>query len=135
MSLGNDSRPLASEVIIDHTQYGNEHDDVISTVEISNEWSDQRDILANAIPSHNDDIDLFRDGEGSGSCDGEFVVVIIVVVAVACVIWPYIGKPGLETDDGVAGDGELAFPNEEGGGNAMFMSHLLDWLFILVECD
>ncbi|GKD64638.1 ALP1-like protein [Tanacetum coccineum] len=36
-------------LLIDHTQDGNEHDDVISTVEILNEWSDQRDNLANVI--------------------------------------------------------------------------------------
>nr|GEU61762.1 protein ALP1-like [Tanacetum cinerariifolium] len=41
--------PLDNEVPVDHTQDGNEHDDVISSVEVSNEWSDQRDILANAM--------------------------------------------------------------------------------------
>ncbi|GJV63483.1 ALP1-like protein [Tanacetum coccineum] len=40
-----ESMPLA----VDHIQDGNEHDDVISTVEISNEWSDQRYNLANAM--------------------------------------------------------------------------------------
>nr|GEY09013.1 protein ALP1-like [Tanacetum cinerariifolium] len=41
--------PLDCEVLIDHTQDGNEHDDVVRTVEISNEWSNQRDDLANAM--------------------------------------------------------------------------------------
>ncbi|GJT73332.1 hypothetical protein Tco_1032618 [Tanacetum coccineum] len=41
--------PLDNEVVVDHTRDGNEHDDVINTVEISNEWSDQRDNLANAM--------------------------------------------------------------------------------------
>ncbi|GJW70051.1 ALP1-like protein [Tanacetum coccineum] len=41
--------PLDNEVAVDHTQDGNKHDDVISMVEISNEWSDQRDNLANAM--------------------------------------------------------------------------------------
>ncbi|GJZ30802.1 hypothetical protein Tco_0575849 [Tanacetum coccineum] len=41
--------PLDNEVPVDHTQDGHEHDDVIRTVEVSNEWSDQRDSLANAM--------------------------------------------------------------------------------------
>ncbi|GKB16576.1 hypothetical protein Tco_0850499 [Tanacetum coccineum] len=38
-----------NEVPVDHKQDGNEHDDVISIVNVSNEWSDQRDSLANAM--------------------------------------------------------------------------------------
>ncbi|GJR65472.1 ALP1-like protein [Tanacetum coccineum] len=39
--------PLDNEVPMDHTQDGNEHDNVISTVETSQGWSDRRDNLAN----------------------------------------------------------------------------------------
>ncbi|PWA84262.1 hypothetical protein CTI12_AA156340 [Artemisia annua] len=39
--------PLDNEVAMDHTQDGNEHDNVISTVETSQGWSDRRDNLAN----------------------------------------------------------------------------------------
>ncbi|GKG49924.1 hypothetical protein Tco_0518698, partial [Tanacetum coccineum] len=38
---------LDNEVPMDHTQDGNEHDNVISTVETSRGWSDRRDNLAN----------------------------------------------------------------------------------------
>lgn len=39
--------PLDNEVPTDHTQDGNEHDNVINTVETSQGWSDRRDNLAN----------------------------------------------------------------------------------------
>ncbi|GJZ05648.1 hypothetical protein Tco_0539441 [Tanacetum coccineum] len=45
--------PLDNEVPMDHTQDGNEHDNVISTVETSQGWSDRRDNLAN---------DMFNEG-------------------------------------------------------------------------
>ncbi|GKE08272.1 ALP1-like protein [Tanacetum coccineum] len=41
--------PLDNEVSMDHTQDGNEHDNVISTVETSQGWSDRRDNLANEM--------------------------------------------------------------------------------------
>ena len=39
--------PLDNEVLKDHIQDGNEHDNVISTIENSQRWSDRRDNLAN----------------------------------------------------------------------------------------
>ncbi|KAJ9541768.1 hypothetical protein OSB04_028274 [Centaurea solstitialis] len=41
--------PLDSEVPTNHTQPGNDHDNVISTVEPSQEWTDRRDVLANEM--------------------------------------------------------------------------------------
>jgi len=41
--------PLDNEVPTNHTQPGNDHDNVISTVEPSQEWTDGRDVLANEM--------------------------------------------------------------------------------------
>ncbi|GJT69560.1 ALP1-like protein [Tanacetum coccineum] len=41
--------PIDNEVLMDHTQDGNEHDNVFSTVETSQGWSDRRDNLANEM--------------------------------------------------------------------------------------
>ncbi|GKE33035.1 hypothetical protein Tco_1452357, partial [Tanacetum coccineum] len=46
----NSYHPIESMPLpVDDTQDGNEHDDVISTAEVSIEWRNQRDILANAM--------------------------------------------------------------------------------------
>ncbi|KAJ9558536.1 hypothetical protein OSB04_013150 [Centaurea solstitialis] len=44
--------PLDNEVPTNHTQTGNDHDNVISTVETSQEWTDRRDVLANEMFNH-----------------------------------------------------------------------------------
>ncbi|KAI3747098.1 hypothetical protein L6452_09543 [Arctium lappa] len=41
--------PIDNEVPTNHTQPGNDHDNVISTVETSQEWTDRRDALANEM--------------------------------------------------------------------------------------
>nr|KAJ0191564.1 hypothetical protein LSAT_V11C800427090 [Lactuca sativa] len=41
--------PLDQEIPTNHTQFGDEHDNVISTVETSQGWTDHRDLLANTM--------------------------------------------------------------------------------------
>ncbi|KAI3792179.1 hypothetical protein L2E82_06050 [Cichorium intybus] len=41
--------PLENEVPTNHTQSGHEHDNIISTVETSQEWNDRRDHLASTL--------------------------------------------------------------------------------------
>ena len=41
--------PIDKEVPTTHTQPRNDHDNVISTVEPSQEWTDRRDVLANEM--------------------------------------------------------------------------------------
>ena len=41
--------PLDNEVLNDHMQHANDHDNVISTIETSQGWSDRRDNLANEM--------------------------------------------------------------------------------------
>ncbi|XP_052627203.1 uncharacterized protein LOC128133717 [Lactuca sativa] len=41
--------PLDQEILANHTQFGDEHDSIISTVETSQGWTDRRDLLANTM--------------------------------------------------------------------------------------
>ena len=41
--------PLDQEIPINHTQFGDEHDNIISTVETSQGWTDRRDLVANTM--------------------------------------------------------------------------------------
>lgn len=41
--------PLDQEIPANHTQIGDEHDNVISTVETSQGWTDRPDLLANVM--------------------------------------------------------------------------------------
>ena len=41
--------PLDHNIPTNHTQFGHEHDNIISTVETSQGWNDHRDLLANTM--------------------------------------------------------------------------------------
>ncbi|KAJ0485092.1 putative harbinger transposase-derived nuclease domain-containing protein [Helianthus annuus] len=41
--------PLDNEIPVNHTQPANDHDNVISMIEPSQEWTDRRDLLANEM--------------------------------------------------------------------------------------
>nr|KAJ0187599.1 hypothetical protein LSAT_V11C900503660 [Lactuca sativa] len=41
--------PLDQEIPTNHTQFGDEHDNIISTVETSQGWTDRQDLLANTM--------------------------------------------------------------------------------------
>nr|KAJ0188434.1 hypothetical protein LSAT_V11C900485350 [Lactuca sativa] len=41
--------PLDQEIPTNHSQFGDEHDNIISTVETSQRWTDRRDLLANTM--------------------------------------------------------------------------------------
>ncbi|KAJ9562211.1 hypothetical protein OSB04_007371 [Centaurea solstitialis] len=59
--------PLDNEVPTNHTQTGNDHDNVISTVETSQEWTDRRDVLANEMSNH---WSLYASGKYAGADNG-----------------------------------------------------------------
>ena len=41
--------PMDNEVPTNHTQLGNDHDNIICTIETSQEWTNRRDLLANEM--------------------------------------------------------------------------------------
>ncbi|GKE42022.1 hypothetical protein Tco_1469306 [Tanacetum coccineum] len=62
--------PLDNEVLNDHTQHANDHDNVISTIETSQGWSDRRDNLANEMFNEwNARLDMTDSSVPSGAAD------------------------------------------------------------------